>query len=268
MLVNGEEHGMNFLNRTIFEYARSRVKEKRRDETIDTYRLFNNMLSSQPMCFNLFVPLRAAARRQFLSRIFQRSLPHLNIERVIKVRVEYVPVPIEEYINDKSAFDAFVEFRANDGNNGCIAIETKYVDKLGKNSSSDMSTKVCVAKEIGCFTDSGLKRTESECPQIARNFLLVEKYGLNNGLTYSHSVVLALRDDAVAVQEVAEFRDLLLPHFKSKIEKVNLEDFVEAVTACVPESEKRWIGDFHRRYLDFEAAERALEALFGAGSKR
>ena len=56
MLLNGEKTGKNFVDKFTFNYAKSRVKNLQAHETIDEYRLFNNMLSSQPMAFNLFCP--------------------------------------------------------------------------------------------------------------------------------------------------------------------------------------------------------------------
>ena len=46
MLVNGEETGKNFVNEFTFNYAKRRVINIKHNETIDEYRLFNNMGSS------------------------------------------------------------------------------------------------------------------------------------------------------------------------------------------------------------------------------
>lgn len=56
MIVRGEETGKNFLNDFTFQYAKARVANKQKKETIEEYRLFNNLLSSHPMAFNLFCP--------------------------------------------------------------------------------------------------------------------------------------------------------------------------------------------------------------------
>lgn len=57
MISGGEVSGKNFLLRETFEYAKERVRNKKDTETIDEFRLFNNLLSSMPMAFNLFHPL-------------------------------------------------------------------------------------------------------------------------------------------------------------------------------------------------------------------
>lgn len=48
MISGGEVSGKNFLMKETFEYAKERVGNKRENETIDGFRLFNNLLSSQP----------------------------------------------------------------------------------------------------------------------------------------------------------------------------------------------------------------------------
>ena len=56
MIVNGEETGKNFVNDFAFNYANYRVEHRQKYETFGVVRLFNNLLSSQPMAFNLFCP--------------------------------------------------------------------------------------------------------------------------------------------------------------------------------------------------------------------
>ena len=56
MLTHADgERGLNFLTPHIFEVAKRRLAMKK--AAIEPFRLFCNMLSSQPMCFNLFGPL-------------------------------------------------------------------------------------------------------------------------------------------------------------------------------------------------------------------
>lgn len=57
MISGGEVSRKNFLMKETFEYAKERVANKRESETIDGFRLFNNLPSSQLMAFNLFHPL-------------------------------------------------------------------------------------------------------------------------------------------------------------------------------------------------------------------
>ncbi len=89
--------------------------------TIDKFRLFNNMLSSMPMCFNLFADLRELllTNQSEVSRIVKSLFKELNwIDKVTYIDVEFIPVPISDYTNDRSAFDAMILVEDSIGKKG------------------------------------------------------------------------------------------------------------------------------------------------------
>ena len=114
--ADGEERGLNFLTPHIFTIARRRLAEKR--GTIDRYRVLCNMLSSQPMCFNLFGPL--VDDRELATALVQALLPG-EVEAVTRVLIEYAPEPPAGYLNDRTAFDAFIEYTRPDRSQGFLA---------------------------------------------------------------------------------------------------------------------------------------------------
>ena len=136
MLLNGEETGNNFLCTETFEYAKQRVANKRKNETIAAYRLFCNMLSSQPMAFNLFHPLMLMledeSTKGILKKAFRKVFPKLDIKEVYSIDLEYIPEKSEEYLGDKTAMDVVIRFIDSKGDRNFIAVETKYTDNLGK----------------------------------------------------------------------------------------------------------------------------------------
>jgi len=92
-LINGEKRGKNFLDDYIFRYAKSKALEKQvnPDLTIDEYRLFNNMLSSMPMAFNLFGLIRKFLENgnQEATQIIKSVFPRFTwIEQVVYLDVE------------------------------------------------------------------------------------------------------------------------------------------------------------------------------------
>ena len=138
MLVNGEKTGKNFVNDFTFNYAKRRVENKQPHETIDEYRLFNNMLSSQPMAFNLFCPfiqMLEQGKAEVVSRIFQNIFPDKHIGEVTEVGLEYLHTDIMNYLNDLTAMDAIVRYKDTEGKPAFIAIETKYTDVLNEKTS-------------------------------------------------------------------------------------------------------------------------------------
>ena len=275
MLVNGKETGKNFVNEFAFNYAKGRVEKIKPNETIDEYRLFNNMLSSQPMAFNLFCPfmqMLKEGKAETVTRIFRTIFPDKYIGEVTKVGLEYLDTEIKNYLNDCTAMDAIVRYKDTDGKPAFIAIETKYTDVLGENTSGRKNVKYDYwIEKIGMFkpdTEAELIRSAKVAKtakdskdlkqllkgmkvvtQIYRNFLLTECYGIREGANRCYSVVLAPAQHPTTEKEVASLRDELKPEYQDKISAVSLEDFVERTLQVCPEEDKAPFLYFKDRYI-------------------
>jgi hypothetical protein len=253
MLVNGEITGKNFLFPETFEYAKKRVLEKKPRETIDKYRLFNNLLSSMPMTFNLFHPLMMLKEKFpfHIAEILRSVFPGLPIYKVDDILIEFIPTPIKNYTNDKTAMDAAILFSDTENRKYLIAIEVKYTDSLGSNKASDNESKFKIASESGLFTVLGLAKVKENCPQIYRNFLLTEKYRMVHKLEDSYSFVLAPKGHPTTETEIKSLKNYLKREHKYKIESITLEDFMEELYEVCPYEFLDWIGKFRDRYLNF-----------------
>ena len=115
------ELGLNFLTRGIFEVAKRRIAKGA--GAVDPYRLLHNMLSSQPMCFNLFGEL---ALDVGLATRLTRSLWGEHIGQVRRICFEWAPTPAP--LKDRTAFDAFIEYDVSGGGLGFIGIEIKLTE--------------------------------------------------------------------------------------------------------------------------------------------
>lgn len=261
----GELKNKNFFFDETFEYAKDRVKNKKPDETIKSDRLFNNLLSSMPMTFNLFHPLMMLLSKDPVNttRLIAALFPDFNIHKVEKIDIEYIPLPITEYTNDKSAMDAMILFSDKDNKQSVIAIECKYSDSLGTNKAKDNKVKYQLAIDLGVFTKQGLWHIrENGCTQIYRNFLLTEKYRIKHKLAESWSVILAPKGNPTTDSEIQSINSMLFPEYgNTKLFKYPLEDFVQTLKDHLPEEYQDWINWFHDRYLDFTRIEHFYSAL-------
>lgn len=138
-LIGGERLVASMLPRTVglgpnlmtaearlaAERAIARLSRSGGPGIIQEERLRRNMLSSQPLCFNLF---------GYLSEHPATLLPWVrqlspDAAEVIEVRLEWAPA-------DKplggSAFDAFVEYALSGGRRGFFGIECKYAENLAR----------------------------------------------------------------------------------------------------------------------------------------
>lgn len=232
MLVNGEESGSNFISDAAFEYAKSKVEKKKTVTalTIDEFRLFNNMLSSMPMCFNLFSDLRDILKSDpaVASTIARSLFPELSwIMDLIEVHVEYIPMPIADYTNDKSAFDAMLIIRDENGDTGLIAIETKYTDILGANVAHDSETKNRLIEQGGfCSEELNNELKTKGYQQIHRNFLLTYAYAAKNNMSHFVNIVISPAEDKISVKEIGEMRKGMT-RYQDCIFKIPLETIVQ-----------------------------------------
>lgn len=82
--------GANYLTDSIFEIVKGEVKNaKKEGKVISEPRIWNNLLSSQPLAFNLFGELKQ--NLDLATVAFQELYPNLRIENVTKIDFEYSP---------------------------------------------------------------------------------------------------------------------------------------------------------------------------------
>jgi len=257
MLLNGAITGHNFISDAAFEYAKQKVRDKCINSllTIDEYRLFNNMLSSMPMCFNLFSDLRKKLLTEPFqtSQIVKKLFSELGwIDTVQYIDIEFIPTPITDYTNDRSAFDAMIITTDDNGKKGLIAIETKYTDLLGSNISSDKDAKMKLIESEKIVDDCYKKYLfDKGFKQIDRNYLLTYTYAKKNGFKHFANVIISPKE-ALTKTEEKDFKFLKSSLIKNKdsIFKISIEEFVQRGQSC----EQGWFAElmdkFYQSYLE------------------
>lgn len=258
-LVDGHTTGKNFISDAAFAYAKERVAAKAQmpELTIDEFRLYNNMLSSMPMCFNLFADLRTliASDPAQVVQVLKAMFVDAELAKVDNVVVEMIPTPISAYTDDKTAFDAAIHGHDADGGSLFIGIETKYTDELGKNRAAKQGRKLALAKELGLFTPTVYAQFERNgFDQIARNLLLAFAYQHKHGIQRMRSIVLAPKSDNETCERVRALQQQLAPRFRSMITCISLEDSVARAQSMAKPALRHIFDAFHHRYLDLQAS--------------
>ena len=140
MISGGEVSGKNFLMKETLSMPRKEWPTKRKTETIDGFRLFNNLLSASRWHSTCSTPdatiIEAGSGNGHTCREVSSGI--FRYLRVTEIGLEYIPTPIENYTKDKSAMDAYIRFMDNKGGKHIIAIETKYTDVLGMNEGQPL----------------------------------------------------------------------------------------------------------------------------------
>jgi hypothetical protein len=256
--VDGER-GLNFLSPHIFEVTKRRLAINK--GTIDRFRLLNNMLSSQPMCFNLFGPL--VDDFELAAHLFQKLLPD-EINSISSVKLEYAPEPVKDYLNDRTAFDAYISYKDTVGQTGFIGIETKLTEAF--------STKVYGSPFYNRWFDNPkspwLPTAHSELQKIQvnqlwRDHLLAVAMLLLPDSTYSSGRFMLIYHplDIECLEALEVYKALLKPETNSFM-AMPLDRLIKLWKGEVTSSASRqWITDFSLRYFELEASEDEFKNL-------
>src|SRR5664280_1375381 len=119
------ETGANFLTDAARDAAQYRVAHPESKQTLDSDRLYADLLSSMPMCFNLFGPLWAEL--DLAAEAVRHWWPDAP-GRLSTIRFEWSPGRqiSGRYLENRTACDVAFEMVGPDGALGLIGVETKY----------------------------------------------------------------------------------------------------------------------------------------------
>ena len=115
-----QEKLANYLTKPIQDVVRAEVCDPvaSAGKLYGKPRIFDNLLSSQPLCFNLFGEL---THNLHLASEVVSNLSDGRFTEVTSIAFEYSPGRGDaRYLNDRSAFDVFVHCRTADGGKGFL----------------------------------------------------------------------------------------------------------------------------------------------------
>jgi hypothetical protein len=262
--VRGSRLRMPWAKETLANYLTETVREVVRAEVLDPAkaagklygqpRIFNNLLSSQPLCFNLFGELQRDL--ELASTVF-RALSDGRIDRVVAIEFEHSPGRGDaRFTGDSSAFDVFVKFQSPEGGRGFAGIEVKYHENLKVAPATLTARHEAIARGMGCFEADVLERLKA-CPleQIWRDHLLAGAMLQAGGFDDGFFVFLAPAANEYCVEAVADYRRCLRD--ETTFASWTLEGVVEALRG---HSDAEWVELFYDRYLDFAKIDRIHDA--------
>lgn len=253
----------NFMTKGIRFLVDSELsQEKKGDKLIEETRLRSNLLSSQPLCFNLFGELKLNLNKalEFFNTLYDNYFKSID-----KIEFEYNPARRDPRLTgDRSAFDVFLEYTSVAGNKGFIGIEVKYSETLneGADSVNDILNKqFCNEprtrrdryRELShdLFTKSSYRELERlPAFQIWRDHLLAVSMCKAYPEKYNEGVFLFLApySNKKCRDGVEQYKDLLL-----KPEGVNshfchawLEEYIDTLDKVFDED---WTKEMKLRYL-------------------
>lgn len=254
--------GANFLDPATASLVRRELVYREIGACIDADRLFRNLLSSMPLVFNLFGPLKR--NPELATRVMRLVLPSFT-GTVTQVLFEHSPGRGNPAFSaDYTAFDAFIRYRTEDGRYGQIAIEQKYTETLQETTQPTRPHLDQLSEQSGLFKDphaAGLRA--NPCQQLWREHLLAASMIQRGLYDEGHFIVIAPRLNWYAQNGINAYaRHLKKPDAQQPVfAGIFLERFIEAIgTAGEPNYAQR----LHQRYCDFARIDQMIDAYLGA----
>ncbi len=214
------------------------LKTEGRPGLIQEERLRRNLLSSQPMCFNLFGYL-GAHRHSLLpwARTIQPEAASIE-----DVRLEWAPAT---GTLGGSAFDAFVAYRTVGGDHGFIGVEVKYAEDLAAAQRKPASDKYKSPTLTGLWKTGAVERLDKpKLRQFWYNQLLTQVVLSSGDYDEGFSAVVACAADHSAREVTATVAaELAEP---AGLRFCSIEDVVASV-----QGHDDWQARFTDRYLTY-----------------
>ena len=261
--VLGSRLAMPWAEETLSNYLTDTVREVLRQEVLDKIkskgklyarpRILEDLLSSQPMAFNLFGELQQDL--SLATSVF-RPLSGGRIAEVTGIEFEYSPGRRDErYLGDNSAFDVYVTYLTAQKRRGLVGIEVKYHENMLGKAARHRPRYDDVAEEMGCFREecaSLLKRQPLQ--QIWRDHMLAGSMLASGDFDDGFFVFLYPGENQLCDRAVKKYMLCLAKTFT--FARWTLEDVCISIQR---NTSKSWISEFVDRYLNFDK----LDAMLG-----
>lgn len=257
-ILNGEDSRINFMD----EFAKKAVHDTLTSRNngskglIKEDRLFNNLLSSQPLCFNFFgrlkynLPLATQVFKQFYS----------DIKAVTDIHFEFAPNAATN--GDNSAHDVALEFVSTNDQTGIIGLECKYTEpfspkEYGKDGPDKQDGKYRkVYKDSSAFQASYEDLINTKYNQLFRNQLIVESALINRSFEIGYSGLFCFQGDENALSKGKAFQEML-KNGEERFKIITFADLIETIQKTGIDWETReWSMMLWARYCGTELSRR------------
>lgn len=246
------ESGFNFYNGfDIYKAVKDRYKKYNKP-------LYSNMLRSEHIPFNLFIPFKK--NLEYCKRVFNEFFDHC-IQSIDRIEIEYAPKPKQKYLNDSTSFDAYIEYSRINNTKGVVGIEVKFTEKEYKiaegstqwNAVHDPSSLYyVVSKNSKLYKPEALKLLPTDnFRQIWRNHILGESILQmdNDKFKYFSSVTLFPKGNTHFIRTSREYIEMLVNNEYNFV-PITYEDFFNACQKHCPDNDYlQWLYYLIARYI-------------------
>ncbi len=246
--------GANFLTREIAALARREIAYREDMAMVDQVRLWQNMLSSHPLVFNLFGPLKLDLT--LATKVAQRLWPD-TVSRVTDVLFEHSPSrrdPI--FTDDRTAFDVLLQCQDRNGKNTFVAVEVKYSETMYEPAARLRSRYDELSSTSGLYREPGNAALRAVPLQSLWREHMLAAAMVQNDLYKSGRFVLIAPAANSPVQRAAEtYRKQLADNPPIPFEAIALEKIIAVIRSV---GAKKLADRLYERYVDFAGLDRFI----------
>ncbi len=250
-LIDGDAYLNYYLKLNVLEDKRKRYPNYSSKRDAD-------MLRSEHIPFNVFSPLKL--NKDLAKNTFNKLLGGIILE-VKDIKIEHAPSPKENYLNDGTSFDTYIEFTHIDNSIGALGIEVKYTEQaysLGKiekgnieNIDKPDSIYSLVTKKSNLYIENSISDLiKDDFRQIWRNHILGESMKQKRELEHFISVILYPSGNTHFKEVLPKYKNLLNADKKASVVDVTFEKLFDVYSELNDKVEfKDWIEFLKKRYL-------------------
>ena len=221
--------------------------------------LMANMLRSEHVPWNIFVPMMTDLT--VAAKCFSEILPHREIKNIRYWKIEYAPNTIQ----DKTAFDVYIEYETSRGETGVIGIEVKYTEEgysVGNKEFAMMqnpeSAYSVTTRSSECFVNNDpLQFNNPDFIQLWRNHILglamlqQGKADFFDSLTLYPSGNVHFHSSNCHIGVIEAYEGLLTDKGKDTFHAITYEDFFQILRENYNNSRYLlWLKYLETRYIN------------------
>ena len=245
------QRGFNFLTRDIAKLVHREAAYREYGAMFEEERLWGNLLSSQPLVFNLFG--QAKLDPTFGTRLFRALLPEFVAE-LETIHFETSPGRGDErFTGDRTAFDLVAVVTTTRGTPGVVGIEVKFAEAMSYRARPMAKRFNQLAERERLHRDPRAKALRDvPLEQLFRLHLLATAMITDNGPPQEGMFVLIAPE---ANRDVARAAEAYRRHLRAEHEatvafrQVSMETCIKAIGVA---GDAELSAALHERYTNFE----------------
>lgn len=253
--LTDDNYDRNYLHPDAVRAVRDELKNRRsiRSGIIMEPRIWNNLLSSQPLCFNFWGPLRY--NHNLANQLLSALIPRFG--ELIDIGFERKPKQGVNLTDDNSAFDVMIEYIDSHGQRAILGMECKYVDHLRSKLYDYPSYRAVYKSAQGIFAEPYEFYIQPDLNQLFRSQLMACAHEQEEGV-HSFCALFCAGEDQKALDTGRQFQAALIGE---RFLILTYEDFIEALQKLDIDWETRcWSMLLWSRYVGLDLSEAAYQA--------